>query len=305
MDSHNNTGYTSLKIFCESRMASVNISNTRKIWTLNKPIVIPNGHDVQMLCCVESASIPLSFYTINESNCNIQISVQSLTQEDKWQESVRFSIPHGNYNITSLLIVLNDFFDIQKKVCSITYKTNQNKLNFKFMRKRIGDGGKGMVNDHFFFPTFDETSNNVYKILGIKPGQICDESNHSTIYENYYAPSCVSIIYTSGIYISLNNCQNANIDTGNANQTSNILIRVPITQAQNTVLSFFNPVSFKNLLSTSVLSSVDISLLDDNRELLQLTDNVDWTVVLRVDFQRTVVETVAPTKINKMRMENI
>ena len=300
MDSHNNTGYTSLKIFCESRMASVSLSATRKIWTLNKPIVIPTGHDVQMLCCVESASIPLSFYTINESNCNIQISVQSLNHGDKWEESVRFSIPHGNYNITSLVAVLNDFFDTQKKVCSITYKTNQNKLNFKFMRKRFG--GNGMFNDYFFFPTFDETSNNVYKILGLDTGQICDESNHTTIYENYNAPSCVSIIYTSGIYISLNNCQNANIDTGVSNQTSNILIRVPIQQAQNTVLGFFNPVGFKNLLSTNVLSSVDISLLDDNRQLLQLTDNVDWTVVLRIDFQRVIVETVAPTKINQMRL---
>ena len=76
MDSHNNTGYTSLKIFCESRMASVHLSNTRKIWTLNKPIVIPTGNDIQMLCSVESASIPLSYYTINETNCKLSFSLQ-------------------------------------------------------------------------------------------------------------------------------------------------------------------------------------------------------------------------------------
>ena len=90
MDSHNNTGYTSLKIFCESRMASVHLSNTRKIWTLNKPIVVPTGHDIQMLCSVESASIPLSYYTINKTNNRFMFN------------NISGEVAFGNYNAYEL-----------------------------------------------------------------------------------------------------------------------------------------------------------------------------------------------------------
>ena len=295
MDSHNNTGYTSLKIFCESRMASVSLSTTRKIWSLNKPIVIPTGHDVQMLCCVESASIPLSFYTINETNCNIAVSLQDASVSTKKGENFYYSVPFGNYSITALLKVLNTYFDASgKNIITFDYDQITNKIILKFKRGRIG--GDGMTDANFFYPSINPVDNSIYKILGLVP-----ESNIID-FNPYYGKNPVSLIYTSGIYISLNNCQNANIDTGISNQTSNILIRIPIQQAQNTVLGFFNPVGFKNLLSTTVLAAIDISLLDDNRQLLQLTENIDWSVVLRIDFQRSITETVAPTKINQMRL---
>lgn len=296
MDSHNNTGYTSLKIFCESRMASVSLFNTRKIWSLNKPIVIPNGHTVEMLCSVECASIPLSFYTINETNCKMSFSLQESGSDTKQRENFNYSVPFGNYSITTLLKVLNFEFEVvRKNVISFDYDPVTNKIILMFKRSRIGN----MTDENFFYPSINPVDNNIYKILGLVP-----ESNIKN-FNPYHGKNPVSLIYTSGIYISLNNCQNANIDTGVANQTSNILLRIPIQQAQNTVLGFFNPVGFKNLLSTNVLSSIDISLLDDNRQLLQLTDNVDWSVTLRIDFQRVITETVAPTKINKLRMENI
>lgn len=294
MDSHNNTGYTSRKIFCESRMASVHLATTRKIWTLNKPIVIPTGHDVQMLCAVECASIPLSYYTINETNCNIAVSLQDSTVETKRGENFYYAVPFGNYSITALIKVLNFYFDTTKQIITFDYDQITNKIIFKFKRQRIG--GSGMTDADFFFPSINPVQNSIYKILGIVP------ENNIKNFNPYYGKNPVSLIYSSGIYISLNNVQNENIDTGVANQSSNILIRIPITQPQNTVLSFFNPVGFKNLLNANVLSAIDISLLDDNRQLLQLTDNVDWSVVLRIDFQRVVVETVAPTKINQMRL---
>lgn len=294
MDSHNNTGYTSIKIFCESRMASVHISTTRKIWTLNKPIVIPTGHDIQMLCSVESASIPLSYYTINETNCKMSFSLQDGTMGTKLGENFNYSIPFGNYSITALIKILNLKFDATgENIINFDYDPNTSKIILNFKRQRYG--GDGMTDENFFYPCINAVNGSIYKLLGIVP-----EDNIKN-FNPHFGKNPVALIYTSGIYISLNNCQNANIDTGVANQSSNILIRVPITQAQNTVLGFFNPVGFKNLLSSNVLSSIDLSLLDDNRHLLQLTDNVDWSVVLRIDFQRTISETVEPTKINQMR----
>jgi hypothetical protein len=297
MDSHNNTGYTSVKIFCESRMASVNLSTTRKIWTLHKPIVIPTGHDVQMSCSVESASIPLSYYSINETNCKMSFSMQDSNYQTRVAENFNYSVPVGNYSITALLKTLNYEFDENgKNIIKFDYEPNTSKIILYFKRGRLGNS---MTAANFFFPCINALDNSIYKLIGISP------ENNIINFSPHKGKNPVALIYTSGLYISLNNCQNANIDTGVANQTSNILIRVPITQAQNTVLGFFNPTGFKNLLSTNVLASIDLSLLDDNRQLLQLTENVDWSVVLRIDFQRVITESVAPTKINKLRTENI
>ena len=113
--------------------------------------------------------------------------------------------------------------------------------------------------------------------------------------------SSIKIFCESGIYVSLNNVENNNIDTGNEHQSSTSLLRIPINQPTNTYLQYFNNVGFKNVLSTSVLSQIDISLLDDNRQVLELTSNVNWSIVLRIDFERTISESTETTKINKMK----
>lgn len=144
---------------------------------------------------------------------------------------------------------------------------------------------------------FQDVPNSIYKLLGFTPTITFTIGNNQT----YFAPNPVNLVYTSAVYISLNNVENANIDTGTSNQSSNVLLRIPVTQPTNTYLQHFNAIGFKNLLSSTVLSSIDLSLLDDNRNLLQLTDNVDWCVVLRVDFEKAITETYETTKISKMR----
>jgi hypothetical protein len=79
------------------------------------------------------------------------------------------------------------------------------------------------------------------------------------------------------------------------------LIRLPINQPTNTYLQFFNNLGFKSIISTTVLNQIDISLLDDRREYLELTSNVPWSVVLRIDFEKTIIETTSRTKIEELR----
>jgi hypothetical protein len=261
----NDTGYSSLKIFCESRTAISSSSSARKMWALKMPIIIPNGSNVSMLCSVESASIPLSYYNINETN-----SAYSFNQSDR-----RGFIPVGNYSITSLLVELN-----KNGLFTFSYDKAQSKMTIK--------------SANFSTNSIDDIPNNIYKLIGFKSTQF---NNTNTL----VAPNPINLVYTSGIYLSMNNVQNANCDTGTINQTSNVLLRIPISQPTNTYLQYNNYVGFKNLLSTSVLATIDLSLLDDNRNLLALTDNCDWSVVLRIDFQKTIIESQDTTKILKLK----
>ena len=266
----NNTGYSSVKIFCESRTANPSSSSARKNWALKMPIVIPNATNISMLCSVESASIPLSYYTINETNN--KFSFNSITSGE---------IPHGNYSINSLILALHEV----QKLFTFSYVKTTSKLSITSKQTIEGTD----------YNTVDFISNNIYKLIGLKP-------DTQFIGLNYVAPNPINLVYTSGIYLSLNNIQNANLDLGTNNQSSNVLLRIPVSQPTNTYLQYFNAIGFKNLLSTKVLASIDLSLLDDNRNLLQLTDNVDWCIVLRIDFERTIVETQETTKIHKLKL---
>ena len=272
----NNTGLSSIKIFCESRRANVSLHSGRKVWSLSMPIIIPNGADIKMLCSVESASIPLSYYTINDTNnkCGFVFGADA---------PILVTVPNGNYSVTTMLLFFNQSFT--------KLKTTFDKPTSKFVLSLATPSPMG------YNCYFQDVPNSIYKLLGFTPLITFPLSNT----KSYFAPNPVNLVYTSAVYISLNNVENANIDTGTSNQSSNVLLRIPVTQPTNTYLQHFNAIGFKNLLSATVLSSIDLSLLDDNRNLLQLTDNVDWCVVLRIDFEKTITETYETTKISKMR----
>jgi hypothetical protein len=259
----NNTGLSSIKIFCESKTANVSLHNSRKIWQLNTPIVLNNTTN-KMLCSVESCSIPLSYYTINDTNNSFKFN------------GVADSLTNGNYNANQIVIELN-------KIAPFTFSFNT--FTSKFVIT-------GVINVTY---TIDEVKNSIYNLLGLVP--------NVSFLAKYVAPNVCNLVYTSGIYLNLNGVENNNIDTGTIHQSSTCLVRLPINQPTNTYLQYFNNIGFKNLLSTQVLSQIDVSLLDDNRQLLELSDNVNWTIVLRIDFERIILETVETTKINKMKSE--
>ena len=274
----NNTGYSSLKVFCESDSADVSLSSSRKIWSLQKPKVIPPTSGVQMLCSVESCSIPLSYYTVNPSNNKFK--VRSGTTGDY----TIFTVEPGNYTAKTIIKAIVENESVPNESVPFKMEFNTALSVFKLAPKVYGT-----------FIDFAPCADQIYKLIGL------DLNDSVPFNEDYYTTHVVNLVYTSGIYIAINNIGNSNIDTGIANQNSNCLIRIPITQPSNTVLQFFNNVGFKNLMSAKVLNQIDMSLLDDNRRPLVFTSNVDWTVVLRIDFQKVIVETVEKTRLQLIK----
>jgi len=255
----NNTGFSSVKIFCESNTANVSIHNSRKIWTLATPIVL-NDNQVKMTCSVESCSIPLSYYLVNDSNNKLKIN------------DIIYTVEEGNYSAISIIELLNELQPF------IVFEFNKSLSKMK------------LLTDDAVVINFIE--NNIYNLIGIIP---------TTFIGSLLAPHTVNLIYTTGIYVALNNISNTNIDTATANQSSSVLLRLPINQPTNTYLQFFNNLGFKSIISTTVLNQIDISLLDDRREYLELTSNVPWSIVLRIDFEKTIIETQMRTKIEELR----
>ena len=256
----NNTGFSSVKLFCESKHADVNINNAHKIWNLKQPIVINNPESVRMLCSVDSVSIPLSYYNTNATNNQFKV------------DGTVYTVPQGNYTATTMKTALNELN------MGITFVFNSTISKFALFTTNS--------------KSIEEVPNSIYSMLGLEP---------RTITLIHTAPHVCNLIYTTGVYVCLNSSSNDNIDTYSASQSSPCLIRLNVNQPTNTYLQFYTPIGFKNVLSTSVLNQIDISILDDNRKPLQLTDNVPWVVVLRVDFERNITETIQRTKIQERR----
>ena len=84
----NNTGLSSVKLFLESKNASVHLGNSRKVWSLNSPIMGSNSN--KLLCSVESCSVPLSYYTINKTNNRFMFN------------NISGEVAFGNYNAYEL-----------------------------------------------------------------------------------------------------------------------------------------------------------------------------------------------------------
>ena len=263
----NNTGYSSIKIFCDSKNATVNLSSSRKIWTLQSPIVLGNNTSVKMLCSVESCSVPLAYYQVNETNNNFSFN------------GTKLSFPVGNYSALSFVTTINSL----QSIFSIGFNKEMSKFSINAKAGRN---------------TIEQVPNSIYKMMGVS---FPTGETYIPFGTGFIAQGMCNLVYTSGIYVSLNNMSNSNIDTGSTAQSSTCLLRIPISQPSNTYLQYFNPIGFKTLMSGSVLSQVDISLLDDNRNLLQLAPNCDWVIVLRVDFERIITEFDDVSKINKLR----
>ena len=215
----NNTGFSSIKIFCESKSAKIHIHNSRKIWSLQTPIILGASSNVRMLCSVESVSIPLAYNTVNETNQNFCFN------------DVFGKIDAGNYTSTTIVEAIN------------RSQTNVKLMYIKETNKFLITGTSATL----LYNTIDRCENNIYKLLGFVASTRFRNEN------GFHTPSGVcNLCYTSGIYISLNNCSNANIDTFHQAK-STCLLRIPIAQPVNTYLAHFNETGFKNLLSGSVL----------------------------------------------------
>jgi len=269
MDTH----YNSKKIFCDSdNPNATGTEHMRKQFTLSTPIIIPPQSKVKMMIGVEAVSIPLSFYVFNETNNKIRYSDASTTVQT-------YELPKGNYSIATLKSEINADatlpFDID--------------YNVRFSKIKIIPTTGG--NPEFTIHTVDK---DCYNLLGI----VADTYSYTTEYP--LMPYTISLIYTSGVNICLNNIENLN-DEINQNGSSKKLLRIPVSTSINTYLTFFNNQPFYSTISSKILNYLDVSITDDSGKLLETNGNHFFHITFRVDFTKEKTEILEDTLITKFR----
>jgi hypothetical protein len=243
------TPFLSKQIFLNSDDTnSTKIGNADIEWDLRDYISVPPSHHI--ILSLDTISIPLSYYNINSTNNTLDYTdpnsvLQSLT------------ITAGNYTVTTLVTFFNaNLVDI---TASYSYVTN--KLTFT---STVGDF------------TFEQEST-CFSLLGFTL-----DSDHTSTSNTLIADQILNLVYSTGIYVDMNDIVTENLD-GSSGENTSILARIPINQTYNTVLQYQAFNHNVGLLNKQI-KKIHITLKNDARGVLALQENAVWSLVLTVHF---------------------
>jgi len=272
-----NISHSSLKIFVSSSNTDnwmTSTSNTKLSVKIN-PIILADNDPQNMVIGLESASIPLSIYSVNALNNVLKINNYTNT------------IAPGNYRITALIDYLNN---------SAKWSPVQSYFTFSY---DLTNNQITVVSTDPAFPTtvVVGTTTTSHKILGVTTGTKATGAPRIYVFENV-----VNLTFTSGVLVSLRNIQTDNRDSQSTGSSgSTIIARIPINCPMYRVLSYFNAQEFTNIIANRVITSLDIELLNDDFTQLSLQGNPNFFLTFRIDFVEKKSYVIPQTEIQQMR----
>ena len=264
--------HSPIKIFLDSSSPEAQrINNSNYIFTINPPLLLHMDDTHKIALAVESCSIPLAFYTINENNNQFSI------------DGNIYTIPEGNYRESQLTPVLKSIVSVVRT--DITFIFDVIKSKYTILRTS-GSGGI----------TFNEVPNSAKKILGFS-------NNTHTL--PYIFDDILNLTYTSGVTIRFNNIGTNNIDTFSAGEGGTTVLRLPITTPVNTVLQHFNNQPFAATINNRAITQLNVSLHDDERRFLSMNGTHQFYISVRVDYVKVEELMIDDTLINAFRKSRI
>lgn len=220
---------------------------------LNNNIIIPSNIDAYVH--LSSLKFLNAFYNINSTNNMFYYSVSSLGIGIV--DIYSFEIPIGNYNITTLLELLNAELI---GYITIEYIESTFKLSFS------------SVNNTFILRT---GINNILKVLGF--------TNEDTNEINLIVS--VNLINLSGIqmlYICIDNFNISNVLSKNS-ALHNVINEININTLTGTTQTYENNSTVKYKIINSLINRIDLNIYDEN-DLLVDFNNTDFYLSLNIIF---------------------
>jgi hypothetical protein len=264
---------SSIVLHLDSQFASSQLSSdhtTNFIYNLKESVEVPE-HE---LCEVSlySATIPYSFYNINDTNNEFSVAVKLTTEASERIHTLQLS--NGNYTANSLgtafVTLIQALADVVVK--TLVFTVTYNRVTLKYDIKQTHT----VSNEQYVHVNFTKSGG----LFGFENNTNIDFTTNVTVSGTKAADLNDSI---RGLYVRQNLTSKSTLD----NETgtfSNILARVPITTNPGGVI-FFNPTSHVHRANTWLhsISSVGIKLTNDKNQLINL-NGLHFSLSILVKF---------------------
>jgi hypothetical protein len=236
-----------------------------------KSILTKDDNIISSNICVMNAQIPVSFYTINETNNYFQISTAGIYED--------IIIPFGNYNgntlITTILALWAATPSGTGNPITLTLSNINGKLTF---------GYTGTFAINFPYYVYNSTSqiNYSFKILGFK-----QNTNYNISFAPYslLAPFPLNLLGVNRLAIKSGKLAISSFNSVNLN-LGIILSTIPVDVPSFSVINYTNQTDLnKAVLRVEIIDEIDIFLTDEDDNLINF-NNIDWTIALVLENVR-------------------
>ena len=210
--------------------------------------------------CIMNAQIPVSFYTINETNNFFEIN------------GFAAIIPVGNYNGNTLITAMKTAILSTAGIdLTITLSPVNGKLTFSY-------GSSLTIN----FPTNSLIGgvNFTYKILGFDPSSTLSGTS-------ILAPYPLNLLGVNRLAIRSNKLAISSYNSVNLN-LGITLATIPVDAPSYSLISYTNQTDLnKSILRIKVIDEIDIQIEDEDNNLINF-NNIDWTMALVLENVRLI-----------------
>ena len=208
--------------------------------------------DGDIYVSIQSANIPGTFYNVDDINNLLVYNVNA-------GANINLVIPPANYNVNSLLTYLQTVMT----GFTITFNTASNKYTFTHATNVF---------------SFKSTST-CFELLGLQEGATYNSTGLSLT-----SDLCINFFTIQTVMIEISNLITNNKTSNASENNPSILVSIPITTSQNSVLSYVNSHNlFEKINSVKNFASLQVRLLDQDLALLDL-NGANWTATLQINY---------------------
>lgn len=230
---------------------------------------------------VVNAEIPVSFYTINDTNnsivCELSTGIATTTKT--------VILDNGNYIATSF------FTELISKI-QLAYAA-ENPLNVVLLAatfNRLNGKVSLSLPANAEFTQLQIANSNLRRLIGFSPSA-------SLVLLSGSAPTVanfpINLLGINKIYLSTNNLQTYNYDSGKQGY-SNILATIEVDAPPYGIILFKNQTMTYNILRNPDVNSFTTELKDDVGNFLDF-NNIDWNITLALNIYRYIL----PASVSK------
>jgi hypothetical protein len=208
--------------------------------------------DGEIFVSIQSAQIPGTFYNVDDINNLFVYSVNG-------DPNINLVIPPSNYNVNSLMTYLMTVMT----GFTITFNSATNKYTFT------------NATNAFSF----KSSSTCFELLGFIEGATYNSTGLTMV-----SDLCINFFTIQAVLIEISNLITNN-KTSNANENNpSILVSIPITTSQNSVLSYYNIYNLHERINTiKNFATLQVRLLDQDLDLLDL-NGANWTATIQLNY---------------------